>query len=185
MRGPIIQALLEDRFKLKLHPETREIPAWALTLAKGDAKLRQFEERGCTTRDLTRPFDPPPPPAPGQTPPCRGLSMAGNAAKQSFTMIAEGASLDMLSGLYPLALMISRWLTRPGSLVCSASTWSLWPTRFHRNASDSRWRGSGNPVRFNWPLDCYGPTGATRAETRKVHGARRIPGHRPCRETDG
>jgi len=104
MRGPMMQALLEDRFKLKLHRETREIPAWALTREKGDVKLRQLEERGCTPRDLTKPFDLPKLPTPGQKPTCKGVSMGGNALKQSFTVIAEGASLDMLSGLYPIAL---------------------------------------------------------------------------------
>jgi uncharacterized protein (TIGR03435 family) len=104
MRGPMLQALLEDRFKLKLRRETRDVPAWALTLAKGDAKLRQLEERSCTPLDPTKPFDPAKPPEPSRKPPCKGLSMGGNAMKQSFTVDAEGASLDMLTGLYPLAL---------------------------------------------------------------------------------
>jgi uncharacterized protein (TIGR03435 family) len=36
-----IQDLLEDRFKLKLHREVKEVPAYALVLAKGGAKLRE------------------------------------------------------------------------------------------------------------------------------------------------
>ncbi len=46
MRGPMLQALLEDRFKLKLHRETRDIPVYALSVAKSDAKLRNLEEQG-------------------------------------------------------------------------------------------------------------------------------------------
>jgi uncharacterized protein (TIGR03435 family) len=48
MNGPMLQALLEDRFKLKVHRDTREIPVYALTVAKGGAKLRPFQEGSCT-----------------------------------------------------------------------------------------------------------------------------------------
>ena len=36
---PMLQALLADRFGLKLHRETREMPAFALVVAKGGPKL--------------------------------------------------------------------------------------------------------------------------------------------------
>lgn len=36
---PMLQALLEDRFRLKLHRETRELPAFALVVGKGGPKL--------------------------------------------------------------------------------------------------------------------------------------------------
>ncbi len=42
MNGPILQAILEDRFKLRVHRETREIPVYALTLIKGGPKLQPF-----------------------------------------------------------------------------------------------------------------------------------------------
>jgi uncharacterized protein (TIGR03435 family) len=48
MRGPMMQALLEDRFHLKIHRETREIPVYVLTVAKGGPKLRPFVEGSCT-----------------------------------------------------------------------------------------------------------------------------------------
>jgi uncharacterized protein (TIGR03435 family) len=35
----MLQTLLADRFKLKLHTETREVPIYALVLARGDRKL--------------------------------------------------------------------------------------------------------------------------------------------------
>lgn len=44
MRGPMMQALLEDRFNLKIHREAREILVYALTVAKGGPKLQQFKE---------------------------------------------------------------------------------------------------------------------------------------------
>jgi len=35
----MFQALLEDRFKLKVHRETRDLPGYELTIAKGKSKL--------------------------------------------------------------------------------------------------------------------------------------------------
>ncbi len=52
MRGPMLQALLEDRFHLKIHRETREIPVYALTVAKGGLKARPFQEGSCTPIDF-------------------------------------------------------------------------------------------------------------------------------------
>jgi bla regulator protein blaR1 len=52
MQGPMLQALLEDRFKLKAHFEMKqEQPAYALTVAKGGPKLKPFVEGSCTRRD--------------------------------------------------------------------------------------------------------------------------------------
>jgi uncharacterized protein (TIGR03435 family) len=36
--GPMMQSLLEERFKLKLHRETRQVPVYALELTKGGLK---------------------------------------------------------------------------------------------------------------------------------------------------
>jgi bla regulator protein BlaR1 len=59
MRGPMMQAILEDRFKLKVHRETREVPVYALTEAKGGSKLQPFREGSCIVIDRTA-FPPPP-----------------------------------------------------------------------------------------------------------------------------
>jgi uncharacterized protein (TIGR03435 family) len=54
MQGPMLRALLEDRFKLKIHRETREVPVYALIVNKGGLKLHRFEEGSCTPIDFTR-----------------------------------------------------------------------------------------------------------------------------------
>jgi bla regulator protein BlaR1 len=46
MQGPMMQKLLEERFKLKVHRETREGPVYNLTLAK--SKLRPVTDGSCT-----------------------------------------------------------------------------------------------------------------------------------------
>jgi uncharacterized protein (TIGR03435 family) len=47
MQGPMLQALLEDRFNLKIHRETREIPVYDLIVAKGGLKLHALEPASC------------------------------------------------------------------------------------------------------------------------------------------
>lgn len=47
MRGPMLQTILEDRFKLKLHRENRNIPLLVLTVAKGTPKMQQHQEGSC------------------------------------------------------------------------------------------------------------------------------------------
>ena len=53
MLGPMMQSLLEDRFGLKLHYETRNAPIWELTLAKGGPKMKPtVDEAGKCHVDL-------------------------------------------------------------------------------------------------------------------------------------
>ena len=72
MFGPMLQSLLEDRFGLKLHSETRNVPTWDLTLAKGGSKLRStVDEPGKCDLDLPPGVSPKGPdglPFPGFTP---------------------------------------------------------------------------------------------------------------------
>jgi bla regulator protein blaR1 len=53
MSGPMMQALLEDRFQLKVHRETRDVPVYELTVAKGASRLRPFDRR-CKPVDFTK-----------------------------------------------------------------------------------------------------------------------------------
>jgi uncharacterized protein (TIGR03435 family) len=50
MRGPMLRALLERRFQLKAHIETEQIPAFALTVARGGLKMK---EGTCTPPDAS------------------------------------------------------------------------------------------------------------------------------------
>jgi uncharacterized protein (TIGR03435 family) len=60
MKGPMMQALLEDRFRLKLHKVTKEIPAFELIVSAGEPKLRPAKEGSCVTYDRNHPPDPVP-----------------------------------------------------------------------------------------------------------------------------
>jgi uncharacterized protein (TIGR03435 family) len=72
----MLRALLEDRFKLKIRRETREVPVYVLSAAKGGLKLQPYKEGTCTPIDLTKPLSPP---VPGQKPGC--TSMISGSAK--------------------------------------------------------------------------------------------------------
>jgi uncharacterized protein (TIGR03435 family) len=43
--GPMLQSLLEDRFQLKAHLETRELPIYELVVARGGPKLKMSEDQ--------------------------------------------------------------------------------------------------------------------------------------------
>ena len=52
MAGSMLRALLEERLKLQLHRETKQIPVYELTVAKSGFRLKPLPEGSCT------PFDP-------------------------------------------------------------------------------------------------------------------------------
>jgi uncharacterized protein (TIGR03435 family) len=83
----MLQALLEDRFKLAVHRTTKEVPIYALTAAKGGLKIKPASEDACFKFVPGGP--PPPPPTPGGRPPipCGGFMMGPG--------ILQGASLSM------------------------------------------------------------------------------------------
>ena len=74
---PMLQTLLEDRFQLKVHRDTKEVPVYALLAGRNGPKLPDAKEGGCVA---FQPDKPPPPPAPGQFPftPCGGFFMGPN-----------------------------------------------------------------------------------------------------------
>lgn len=77
MYGPMLQKLLEDRFQLKIHRETRQLPVYILsTVAKGGSKLSATKEGSCIPLDLNNMQ----PPAPGAVR-CGSASVRGNAAR--------------------------------------------------------------------------------------------------------
>jgi len=54
MHVVVVEAVLKDRFKLKFHRETRELPVYLLTVAKGGPRMRHSEEGSCTPFDGAR-----------------------------------------------------------------------------------------------------------------------------------
>ncbi len=52
MMGPMMQVLLQDRFHLKVHEETREGKVFNLTVAKGGPKMATHPPGGCAPTDF-------------------------------------------------------------------------------------------------------------------------------------
>jgi len=88
--GPMLQALLEDRFQLKVHYETREVPVYALTVASGGLRMQPFKEGSCVPVDFTQAMTP-------------GLNYCLNRGMTRGSMVAvdvQGMSIDTFRGLY-------------------------------------------------------------------------------------
>lgn len=59
INGPMLRSLLEQRFHLKIRKETKEVPVYAITVAKGSPKL-QSSSGDCITDDPEHPAIPDP-----------------------------------------------------------------------------------------------------------------------------
>lgn len=93
MASVMLQQILQDRFKLKAHFETREVPGYVLGVAKGGAKLQPFQG-SCVPLDLTAGLQGPL--SPGQER-CPALS---SREGPNVKIDAEGITLDMLAQAY-------------------------------------------------------------------------------------
>jgi uncharacterized protein (TIGR03435 family) len=95
-----LQSLLEDRYALKVHRETRELPVYALVVAKGGLKVKPSD---CVKPDSN---PPPSPPAPGQSPPafCGNTMVKRNGQNSVMT----GAGITMADLLRTLSRATDR-----------------------------------------------------------------------------
>jgi uncharacterized protein (TIGR03435 family) len=94
MEGPMMQAIFEDRFKLKIHRETRQGPVYELVLGKGSPKLKPLEDGSCV------------PPALGRSMPtlASGEHYCRNSVSPGGLVDFEGGTLAGCAGLLNLIL---------------------------------------------------------------------------------
>jgi uncharacterized protein (TIGR03435 family) len=109
---PMIQSLLEERFQLAIHREVKELPVYALVLARKDGNLGsnlvESKEGSCTPMDPSSPLPQP-----------INLGRSGRGGNTATTrlcgwMLMSGPSLEAIG--IPLASMLpmlSRHLGRP------------------------------------------------------------------------
>jgi uncharacterized protein (TIGR03435 family) len=105
MAGPMLRALLEDRFKLRVHRETKEVPVYYLTVVKTGPKLEPTKEGSCV------PIDPNHPPAPVATPGERRPTYCGPRFQRrgsTMTVASHGGTMEQLT-----AAILSRIVDRP------------------------------------------------------------------------
>ena len=101
MRGPMLRALLEERFHLKIHREIEELPMYALVVAKGGLKMKPMEEGACTPHEPGTPLRVGEMFPEGQKPLCvsrlyfKGPNWAIDAAGQTLSNLAGALSGTM------------------------------------------------------------------------------------------
>jgi uncharacterized protein (TIGR03435 family) len=95
---PMLRALLEDRFKLKVHRETKELPVFILTLTKGGLKV-PLSTAVCRAFN---PNVPPPPPADGT--PIRWCNNLMNSSGPNVRWTAQNVGADGIVGALSSAL---------------------------------------------------------------------------------
>jgi uncharacterized protein (TIGR03435 family) len=112
MQGPMLQTILEDRFKVKVHRETREVPVYHLTTAPGGPKLQPFKPGSCVPIDAKR-EQPVPPPLPAGQRYCDSFVTPKGA---TLAIHAEGSSVEEFATLFlsTLALAERRIIDRTG-----------------------------------------------------------------------
>jgi len=101
----MLRSLLEDRFQLKVHRETKELPVYALTVAKGGLKLQQPKDGSCTPLDPNADLPPlragrgqPAPPA------CGRVGVSG----QPFGVRMQGGKVAMPEFIRMLSMVLGR-----------------------------------------------------------------------------
>jgi uncharacterized protein (TIGR03435 family) len=98
MRGPMLQALLEGRFNLKIHRGTRQVPIYALVVARGGPKLDAAKKDGCSgPPDFSKGL--PAPLRPDQPPPCGAFSPDGKGGTRTFGQTMAGLSREFAAVL--------------------------------------------------------------------------------------
>jgi uncharacterized protein (TIGR03435 family) len=96
LSGPMLRALLEDRFQLQTHRAVEEVPMYALTVASGGFKLQPAEEGGCIPHEPGTPLFIPKVPPPGRKPLC---IMHGGWDGPNWTIDAAAQGLGKLAGM--------------------------------------------------------------------------------------
>jgi uncharacterized protein (TIGR03435 family) len=93
MKGPMLQALLRDRFQLRTHVETKEFSGYTLVVAKGGPKLPKHQEGSCVDIGLVAPLQGSPPPGgPGLI--ICGANHSRKGSPPNVTLDVPGVSLD-------------------------------------------------------------------------------------------
>jgi uncharacterized protein (TIGR03435 family) len=95
LAGPMLQILLEERFRLRTHREMRELPVYAMTAGKGGLKVQPLAEGACAPLDLEHPL---PLQKPGDPPPnvC-GVLLFRPTGKGGMTIEARGSTMTQFA----------------------------------------------------------------------------------------
>lgn len=154
-RNALMLPLLEERFGLKYHHESRELPTYALVIAKGGPKLKES----------AAPVGPPPgapgvpggPASPGGPggPPKDPIGNRGMIRMGPGSIAAQGGTTDFLS--HALSRIVERTVVNRTGLA-GIYDFSLNWTPDEGMRRDPAGRLEGGPARGEAPTDANGPT---------------------------
>ncbi len=91
MRGPMMQALLEDRFQIRVHRESKEVSGYVMRVDPGGLKLKAAADGSC------EPIDPADLSQPTKAKPCNVPQIARKGSTMVFEM--RGVRLDVFAQL--------------------------------------------------------------------------------------
>ncbi len=134
MYGPMTQVLLEERFQLKIHRETREGPVYELTVAKGGARVQPVRQGPCIASDFagtSLPF------RPGDDRQCNFFIFLSRVGPNVITT-GRSRSMEELTQSLTTATDPVRSSTRPASQETWITAWySRW-TKAHLGFANPR-----------------------------------------------
>lgn len=90
MTGPMMRALLEEYFHLKIHKQMADGPVFNLKVARGGPKLRPFVVGSCTPQDSS---------AANPLPPGQRYCQNNMSGASPASIETQGATLDDFSGM--------------------------------------------------------------------------------------
>ena len=138
MQGPMLRALLADRFKLKVHHGTTPVPMYGLTVAKNGPILLATPEGSCVVADNDHP---PPPPAPGQA----EVPLCGIPRFMNNGMDFHGATMTQFCGA------MSNFTDR--KVLDQTGIEGRFDIRLNTSSNDSPWGPFQPPQRGDPPPD--------------------------------
>jgi uncharacterized protein (TIGR03435 family) len=116
--GPMPQALLEDRFQLKLRRVVEQAPMYALTVAKGGLKLKPMKDGDCTPIESSlRRL------GPGGKPYFGNVQEPSNGPNRTF--LGGGITLERLARTLGNLALDKNLIDRTGITSCSTFVWNM------------------------------------------------------------
>ena len=176
---PMLRALLADRFKLVVHNETREMPIYALVMARPDGKFGpnlKVNPLDCeAVFRAGRGGAPPPPPQPGEPIQCGFMIGPGTMTAGGMQLADLARSLSQfVGGIVVDKTGLKERLRLPVEVRTGGSRVRSW---------SGAWRRRAAPGRSQSALALHGAAGAARAQARVPAGAGRCRRHRSRRTT--
>jgi len=108
MEGPMLRALLEDRFKVRVHMESREMPVYSLIVAKGGAKIQPLKQGACLPYDTDNILQMHAPQKPTDPKYCGTVMIGASPDKPTTVAHYYGVSMPELAGR-----MLAPYVDRP------------------------------------------------------------------------